>query len=54
LLTPAGASGVERGELERVGRALGQLRCEVVIIDRVSGRVLGDGRHLDATHRRAA
>jgi uncharacterized protein (DUF58 family) len=54
LLTPAGASGVERGDLERVGRALGQLRCEVVIIDRVSGRVLGDGRHLDATHRRAA
>ena len=54
LLTPVGSSGVERGDLERVGRALGQLRCEVVIIDRVSGRVLGDGRHLDATRRRAA
>jgi len=54
LFTPVGSSGVERGDLERVGRALGQLRCEVVVIDRVSGRVLGDGRHLDATRRRAA
>ena len=54
LLTPVGSSGVERGDLERVGRALGQLRCEVVVIDRVSGRVLGDGRHLDATRGRAA
>jgi len=54
LLTPAGSSGVERGDLERVGRALSQLRCEVVIIDRVSGRVLGDGRHLDSARRRAA
>jgi hypothetical protein len=33
---------------------LGQLRCEVVIIDRVSGRVLGAGGHLDAARRRAA
>ena len=54
FLTPVGSSGVERGDLEGVGRALGQLRCEVVIIDRVSGRVLGDGRHLGATRRRAA
>jgi uncharacterized protein (DUF58 family) len=54
LLTPVGASGIERGDLERVGRALGQLRCEVVIIDRVSGRVLGDGRLLDSARRRAA
>jgi uncharacterized protein (DUF58 family) len=54
FLMPVAASGVERGDLERVGRALGQLRCEVVIIDRVSGRVLGDGRHLDAARRRAA
>ena len=54
LLTPVGSSGVERADLERVGRALGQLRCEVVIIDRVSGRVLGDGRYLDAARRRAA
>jgi uncharacterized protein (DUF58 family) len=54
LLTPVGVSGIERGDLERVGRALGQLRCEVVIIDRVSGRVLGDGRHLDSARRRAA
>ncbi len=54
LLTPVGSSGVERGDLERVGRALGQLRCEVVIIDRVTGRVLGDGRHLDSARRSAA
>jgi len=54
LLTPLGSSGVERGDLERVGRVLGQLRCEVVIIDRVSGRVLGAGGHLDAARRRAA
>jgi hypothetical protein len=54
FLTPLGSSGVERGDLERVGRALGQLRCEVVIIDRVSGRVLGAGGHLDAARRRAA
>jgi hypothetical protein len=54
LLTPTGALGVERGNLERVGRALSQLRCEVVVIDRVSGRVLGDGKHLHAARRRAA
>jgi len=54
FLAPVTASGVQRAVLERVGRALGQLRCEVVIIDRVSGRVLGDGRHLDSARRRAA
>lgn len=58
LLRPAEVSGVERGDLERVGRALGKLRCEVVIIDRVSGRVLGDGSGLrarrSAARRRAA
>lgn len=54
FLAPVTASGVQRADLERVGRALGQLRCEVVIIDRVSGRVLGDGRHLDSARRRAA
>jgi uncharacterized protein (DUF58 family) len=54
LLTPSGSGGIERGDLERVGRALSQLRCEVVIIDRVSGRVLGDGMHLRAARRRAA
>ena len=54
FLTPLGSSGVDRGDLERVGRVLGQLRCEVVIIDRVSGRVLGAGGHLDAARRRAA
>jgi uncharacterized protein (DUF58 family) len=54
LLTPIGPTGVDRGDLERVGRALAKLRCEVVVIDRVSGRVLGDGRRLDATRKRAA
>jgi len=54
LLRRIGTSGVDRGDLERVGRALGQLRCEVVIIDRVTGRVLGDGRHLDSSRKRAA
>jgi hypothetical protein len=54
ILRPVGSSGVDRGDLECVGRALGQLRCEVVIIDRVSGRVLGDGRHLGSVLRRAA
>jgi len=54
FLRPVHSSGVERIDLERVGRALGQLRCEVVIIDRVSGRVLGDGKHLDWARKRAA
>ena len=54
LLTPAGSSGVARGDLERVGRVLSRLRCQVVIIDRVSGRVLGDGMHLHAAYGKAA
>jgi hypothetical protein len=54
FLRPLPVFGVERGDLQRVGRALGQLRCEVVIIDRVSGRVLGDGAHLRAARRDAA
>ena len=54
ILSPSRVGGVPRGSIERVGRALAQLRCEVVVIDRVSGRVLGDGRHLDAARRRAA
>ncbi len=54
LLKPAQASGVDRTDLERVGRALGQLRCEVVIIDRVSGRLIGDGTHLSSPWRNAA
>jgi hypothetical protein len=33
---------------------LSQLRCEVVIIDRVSGRVLGDGVRLSVAQKRAA
>ena len=54
LLKPDRRSGVERTELESMGRALGQLRCEVVIIDRVSGRLLGDGAHLSSAWRNAA
>lgn len=54
LLTPSAAAGTARAELERVGRVLSQLRCEVVIIDRVSGRVLGDGIRLAVAHQRAA
>lgn len=54
LLRPAQAPGVAREDLERVGRALGKLRCEVVIIDRVSGRVLGDALHVTSAERRAA
>ena len=54
LLKPARVSGVERADLQRVGRALGQLRCEVVVIDRVSGRLLGDGTHLSSPWRNAA
>ncbi len=53
LFLPVSAPGAERTELERVGRALGELRCEVVIIDRVSGRVLGDAVRV-APARRAA
>ena len=54
VFRPAEQVGVPRAELERVGRALGQLRCEVVIVDRVSGRVLGDGVRLVTAPRRAA
>jgi hypothetical protein len=54
FLSPTPSRGVPREQLERVGRALSQLRCEVVIIDRVSGRVLGDGVRLITTQERAA
>lgn len=54
LLKPKPAVGVARDDLERVGRALSQLRCEVVIIDRVSGRVLGDGMRVTPVQRAAA
>ena len=54
FLTPQQAFGVPRAELERVGRALSQVRCEVVIVDRVRGRVLGDGVRLNLPQRRAA
>jgi len=54
LLKPTPVSGVDRADLERVGRALGQLRCEVVVVDRVSGRLLGDGAHLSSPWRNAA
>jgi uncharacterized protein (DUF58 family) len=54
VMRPEQALGVPRGQLERVGRALSQLRCEVVIIDRISGRILGDGVRLNLPQRRAA
>jgi hypothetical protein len=54
LLTPTASVGAARAEIERVGRILSQLRCEVVIIDRVSGRVLGDGVRLSVAPLRAA
>ena len=54
LLTPRVSTGVARADLEQVGRVLGQLRCEVVVVDRVSGRVLGDGTQLPRARRRAA
>lgn len=54
LLTSSAPLGVARTELEQVGRALSQLRCEVVIIDRVSGRIIGDGVRLSLVRERAA
>ena len=54
LLTPRASAGTARAEIEQVGRVLSRLRCEVVIIDRVSGRVLGDGIRLAVAHERAA
>jgi len=54
LLRQTPEPGVARDDLERVGRALSQLRCEVVVIDRVSGRVLGDGMRVSASQRAAA
>ncbi len=54
LLTPAGEPGVTRAELEQLGRALGQLQCEVVVIDRVTGRILGDAVRVTTWTRRAA
>jgi hypothetical protein len=54
LLRPAPELGIARDDLERVGRALSQLRCEVVMIDRVSGRVLGDAMHVSSGRRVAA
>jgi len=54
MLRPSRVLGIDRADLQRVGRALGQLRCEVVIIDRVSGRLLGDGTHLSSPWRNAA
>ena len=54
LLKPGAVRGTPRAELERVARALGRLRCEVVVFDRVSGRVLGDGAQLRGAERRAA
>jgi hypothetical protein len=54
LLTPPANAGAPRRELESVGRTLSQLRCEVVIVDRVSGRILGDGIRLAVPKEQAA
>lgn len=54
VLRPTFERGIARDDLERVGRALSQLRCEVVVIDRVSGRVLGDAMHVTSSRRAAA
>lgn len=54
LLRPTVESGIARDDLERVGRALSELRCEVVLIDRVSGRVLGDAAHVTSSRKVAA
>ena len=54
FLEPRAETGTLRSELEHVGRALSKLRCEVVIIDRVSGRILGDGLRLSMPKERAA
>jgi uncharacterized protein (DUF58 family) len=54
LLTPKAEQGTPRAQLENVGRALSQLRCEVVVIDRVSGRILGDGVRLRVSREQAA
>ncbi len=54
LLSPVAEPGVTRVELEQIGRSLGQLQCEVVIIDRVTGRILGDAARVTTWTRRAA
>ncbi|MCZ6806055.1 MAG: DUF58 domain-containing protein [Deltaproteobacteria bacterium] len=54
LFSPVIDPGVTRRELDHVGRVLGQLQCEVVIIDRVSGRILGDVSRVTTWTQRAA
>jgi hypothetical protein len=54
LLNPIAEPGVTRVELEQLGRALGQLQCEVVVIDRVTGRILGDAARVTTWSQRAA
>lgn len=54
FLTPKGERGIPRAELASVGRALSRLRCEIVMIDRVSGRILGDGVRLAVSKEQAA
>lgn len=54
VFSPVAEPGVTRVELEQIGRALGQLHCEVVIIDRVTGRILGDAARVTTWTRRAA
>ena len=54
VLTPPSRNGVSQSEVEAVGRALGALRCEVVMIDRRSGRILGDATRVTTWTQRAA
>ncbi|MGB5809795.1 MAG: DUF58 domain-containing protein [Polyangiales bacterium] len=54
FLSPVPSNGVTRAELESIGRALGKLRCEVVIVERSTGRVLGDATRVTSWNQRAA
>ena len=54
VFAPVVEHGVARKDLEEVGRALGRERCEVVIVDRVSGRILGDVSRVTTWNQRAA
>lgn len=54
LLSTTPRVGVGRRDVEQLGRALGELRCEVVMIDRRSGRILGDASRVTTWSQRAA
>lgn len=54
VFSPVSRDGVAKRDVEHVGRALGELRCEVVMIDRRSGRILGDASRVTTWTQRAA